>query len=288
MDRRAPQPQEVQLKLGAFPEPMLTGWCGTNMAAWFLIHPECRKNALTLGCTQLGRSTISGFLCMDSFMPVVALLQIYLQSPALEYFGRLLCLLARLMMYTREGSEKICLRWWREVKTYQTRKALRSAAGFSAFLPCSCWEAFVMWSPTSSRAKPSPNSSGSEVWLAGTTLLCIFLKQTAASRCPWEGPENSWSLCACPKYVQLGKVRWVWEGLSPGKVLCGWNREWTMSWCCWNVSAGTATRNLLCCLSWCLHERKITFPSKTAGFVAWQGAAPYTDRPIKGFFCQLS
>lgn len=35
---------------------------------------------------------------------------------------------------------------------------LRTAAEFSAFLPRSCWEAFVMWNPTTTGSKPSPES----------------------------------------------------------------------------------------------------------------------------------
>lgn len=77
----------------------------------------------------------------------------------------------------------------------------------------------------------------------------------------------------------------MWEGLSPGKLLCGRNREWTTSWCCWNVSAETANGDLLCYLSWCICMKgKITFPRNTSGFVAWQSAALCADRCFQGLF----
>lgn len=43
-----------------------------------------------------------------SLIPLLALLQTYLQSPPLGYFGLSLHLLARLMTYSGTGSEKIC------------------------------------------------------------------------------------------------------------------------------------------------------------------------------------
>lgn len=58
--------KEVQLKLSAFPEPVLRArgyLCRLGVAlitaAWFLIHLEFRKNALVLGCTDwAGRASL--------------------------------------------------------------------------------------------------------------------------------------------------------------------------------------------------------------------------------------
>lgn len=80
----------------------------------------------------------------------------------------------------------------------------------------------------------------------------------------------------------------MWDGLSPGKLLCGRNGEWTTSWCCWNVSAETANGDLLCCLSWYICMKgKLHFPGKPVVLQAGRVQHPALTPVSKGFSCQL-